>query len=202
MTDLIEKTDDRSNTIRHDSTPEINKSHFLMDEELDRNIRSQIIAGRQDHETCAKVYDEYTPAHDRIMVSENSIFPFKPVYDKWEVPSARKYSFNSIQKWEGVVTKVVEGSFFARLVDITDPTNNDGSEEIIEIPNEDVSSKDDLELIVPGAIFYWNIGYQTVNGQDSKASIITFRRLPKWTAKKLESIRQKGKFFVEGLVWE
>ena len=205
MTELIDKTSNSSTIIKQDNSPDINRKHFLMNGKISREVISGLAVRLSEYENNVKIYDEHTSAP--IAVSEDRIFPlklnkFKPVYDKPIYPDPRKYGFSSMQKWEGTVVEVSEDSFLARLVDITNSTNNDGSEEIVEIPNEDVSSKDDLELIVPGAIFYWNIGYQTVNSQAIKASIIRFRRLPKWSAKKKESIRQKGKAFMDGLVWE
>ena len=189
---------------------EINRHHFLMDDTIDSDVRGDIITGMPTSKNSARIYDEYMPASSQYMVSEDNIFSFKPVYDKPEIPNTRRYNFNSLQKWEGTVTEVGKESFWARLTDLNNSMDTAGStvdagqpaEEIVEIGNEDVSSRDDLELIRPGAIFYWNIGYQTVNGQDSKTSLIIFRRLPKWSARKKASFQQKGEEFMKGLIWE
>lgn len=198
MTELINKTFDTSATVERGGA-EINNNHFLMDNKLTKEVKGSIISSVSERETRIKIYDEYTSAN-KVMISEDHIFLFKPIYDKRVPTDARKRSFKSIQKWEGTVTEVDEDFFWARLVDLTSDDN--ATEEIVQISNDDVSSKDDLDLITPGAIFYWNIGYQTVNGQDSKTSIITFRRLPKWSSRKKDTLRQKGKKFMEGLIWE
>lgn len=194
-----ERTESTVDNAQQESV-EINRHHFLMDDTVDSDVRNDIITGIPTSKNSARIYDEYAPASSQYMVSEDHVFPFKPVYDKPETPNTRKYNFNSLQKWEGIVTEIGEESFWARLIDLTN--SEDTTEEVVEIPNEDVSSKDDLELIKLGAIFYWNIGYQTVNGQDSKTSLIIFRRLPKWSARKKASFQQKGEEFMKGLIWE
>ena len=86
--------------------------------------------------------------------------------------SPRKSDFTSLQKWEGVVTRVLDNSFEARLIDLTADT----PEEIAEIPLEEVS-EDDFSLIQEGAIFYWNIGYRKMaSGQRERVTFIRFRR--------------------------
>ena len=96
--------------------------------------------------------------------------------------------FFSLQKWEGVVLDVYEDSFFARLSDLTE----DGLEEEGEFYIDDVS-REDLPLLKPGAVFYWNIGYHdSRTGQRRKVSEIRFRRLPAWTAKEIDAAKSKA----------
>jgi hypothetical protein len=81
------------------------------------------------------------------------------------------------QKWEGYVIKINNNSFTARLTDLM----SGSSGEKAEFPLEKVS-KDDLKLVVPGAIFYWFIGHKE-NG--IYTSILRFRRLPiYWSTRK------------------
>ena len=63
-----------------------------------------------------------------------------------------------------------------------------------EIPLEEISP-DDLELVREGAVFYWTIACHETGspvGQRTKTSLIRFRRLPRWTAHKLEQAQMEG----------
>src|SRR5262249_25118886 len=66
-----------------------------------------------------------------------------------------QHRFVLLQKWEGTVLQVLpEDSLFARLVDLS----GSGPDEEAEFSLEEVSDID-RPLVVPGAIFYWSIGY-------------------------------------------
>ncbi|HEX8947795.1 MAG TPA: hypothetical protein VF790_02465, partial [Dissulfurispiraceae bacterium] len=94
----------------------------------------------------------------------------------------------ALQKWEGVVTEIGKDVFNARLFDLT--ANN--PEEIAEFSIDDVS-EDDRELLKPGAIFYWSIGYLTTRtGQRMRMSFIKFRRLPAWTERDIKSAKKRA----------
>lgn len=84
--------------------------------------------------------------------------------------------FIALQKWEGYVTEVKEDVFCARLI----PIVGEGTEQIAEIYIEEVDNPD-REMIEPGAVFYWTIGYNDKPSGRQRASIIRFRRLPIWT---------------------
>ena len=186
--------------------------HLLLDKSVNKEDRSLFLNPKTESfnkaiqdETGAKIYDEYV--HDKILFSEDNIYSFNPVYTS-AIPSQNHYSFNSIQKWEGVVTEVGEDTFTARLTDLTNggsgPSHGGPShgDEFIELSFDDVSSPDDIELIQKGAIFYWNIGFETLHGQDRKSSLIRFRRLPKWSKKKLEAMERKGKEIINQIQWK
>lgn len=99
------------------------------------------------------------------------------------------HTFKSLSKWEGHVIEVQEDSFLARIVDLNDETQD----EEVEIEIDDISL-DDRVLIQVGAIFNWHIGKENLNGTIKKSSIITFRRMPRWTKndfKKAEIIRRQ-----------
>lgn len=178
------------------------KPHFfLLDESINDELRSELIrkfkpykpfSNTVQEETGAKVYDEY--AEDKILFAEDQVF--KPVYDT-VLPPPRNYRFVSLQKWEGVVTEIEDDSFTARLTDLT----QGGSDEIIEFSFDDVPS-DDRSLIQEDAIFYWNIGFETMRGQDRKVSLIKFRRLPRWSKKKIQAMREKGEDLMNQIQWE
>lgn len=85
--------------------------------------------------------------------------------------------FISLQKWEGVVLEIDEECFSARLSNF----KKQDDEEICEIYLSEISDED-KNLVTPGAVFYWSIGYHTdMGGQRKRSSIIRFRRLGIWT---------------------
>jgi hypothetical protein len=98
--------------------------------------------------------------------------------------SPAQAKFRSLQSWEGRVVEVSEDSFVATLVDLTMP----GTEEHVELDLEEVT-RDDRHLVIPGAVFYWSIGYrEDPSGSRSRASEIRFRRLPRWSAREVADI--------------
>jgi hypothetical protein len=91
--------------------------------------------------------------------------------------------------WECTVVHIGAHSFTATLRSLRDPSD---SEKEAEIPLEAVTP-DDLELLQPGAIFYWTIGYDiSPSGTRKRASEVRFRRLPAWTKKDVERIRSRA----------
>jgi len=109
-----------------------------------------------------------------------AIVPRNPIRDR---------TYQALQSWEGFVLEKFDNYFAARITDL----NNEQMDEEVEISLKDVSP-DDLHLAVPGAIFYWHIGYDTENGTTKRSSIIRFRRIPRWTQSdfiKAEDIEKK-----------
>jgi hypothetical protein len=119
-----------------------------------------------------------------------------PVLRLGRVPSIQS-RFLSLQKWEGTVLNVLNGSFIARLTDLTEK----GPDEEAAFAVEEVHSEDKT-LIEEGAIFYWNIGYLETGGQRRRVSDIRFRRLPKWESKEIESAREEANHLRDSLEWE
>jgi hypothetical protein len=79
-----------------------------------------------------------------------------------------------LQEWEGFVTWITGDRFGGRLFDITDP----GELEEMEFTLDEVS-RDDVELLTEGAVFYWTIARHTNEfGTRTNVSILRFRRLP------------------------
>lgn len=98
--------------------------------------------------------------------------------------------FVSEQEFEGVVTAVDEQSksFFARLTDFS----GDYPEEEAEIAFDEVSP-DDQSLIVPGALFSWNIGRATESaGQVRRVSELRFRRFFRFSPSDIESASKEA----------
>jgi hypothetical protein len=122
---------------------------------------------------------------------------------KEPVPTVNKSTitqsqFVSLQKWQGAVLEVKKDSFIAKLTDLTEK----GSEEEAEFSLEEVSD-DDKNLIVPGGVFYWNIGYQiSYQGQQTRASIIRFRRVPVWRKEELDAAKSRAQKIQDYINWK
>lgn len=102
-------------------------------------------------------------------------------------PPRRTATFKALQQFEGRVLDVGPDWFSAALFDMTDEI----TEEEAEFDLDEVSS-DDRSLVVPGAIFYWSIGYRTErSGERSRTSLIWFRRLPVWGERDLEDVQAR-----------
>src|SRR5262249_16081638 len=92
--------------------------------------------------------------------------------------------------WEGTVERVEGDTFSATLRSLSDP---DESEKQAELP-KDALNEDDFEMLRPGAVFYWTIGYSiSASGLCSRSSTLAFRRLPAWTKKDVERLKLKAK---------
>jgi hypothetical protein len=75
-------------------------------------------------------------------------------------------------------------------------------DEEAEFPMEEVSDAD-RSFIMPGAVFYWNIGYiDNISGQRTRASVIRFRRLPVWRPEELERAKLKARHLSDLLDWK
>ena len=107
--------------------------------------------------------------------------------------------FILLQSWQGVVEKRSENAFFVKLYDLT----TKGIVEEAEISLDEVS-REDLKLVAPGAIFYWNIGYRDSirDGQRIRASEILFRRLPAWTEGEINEAEREAARISSELRWE
>ena len=85
--------------------------------------------------------------------------------------------------WAGYVQEI-KNSFAAALADITAGENTQEGE-LAEFLIADVKD-DDRDLLKPGAIFRWVVGYQrSPAGTKRRVSDIFFRRLPAWSKRDL-----------------
>lgn len=115
----------------------------------------------------------------------------------WHETEEQKGIGIALQKWEGVVLRVSKESFYARLYDLT----ASNPEEEAEFSMEDVA-EDDHELVQPGAVFYWSIGYYTNRtGQKYRYSIVKFRRLPAWGTGEIKIIEDKALELGKAIGW-
>lgn len=110
------------------------------------------------------------------------------------IPRTRE-GFDVLQKFEGTVQSVQGDSFVARLIDKT----NSEPEEEAEIPLAEIMPGD-RDLVKPGAVFYWVIGYRREEyGQLSRSSMIRFQRLPSWSAAEVERAKKAAETFLSFL---
>jgi hypothetical protein len=99
------------------------------------------------------------------------------------VPARSEATFSTLERWEGHVVEVTDDGFVAHL---TKGSRQLGPDEQAEFDREEVSP-DDLELLRPGAVFYWTTGYETAaHGQRQIVSRLRFQRLPPPTDEELE----------------
>ncbi len=105
--------------------------------------------------------------------------------------------FEVLQKWEGIVLDVSGNSFAARLIDLI---GNEPDQEA-EFPIRELSPRDRKRLI-PGALFYWYIGYRDdLSGDRDRSSRLRFRRLPPPSEPEVERARQAAKKLRSALGW-
>lgn len=112
---------------------------------------------------------------------------------------SRLIGFVTEQRWQGYVTSVEGDKFFAVVYD-TSPEYKDEVEEV-ELEREEVA---DLmrPLIVPGAVFFWDIGFQVEpSGQRLRQSIISFPMIPVHTQEDIRQARARAKARFQALGW-
>jgi phage FluMu protein gp41 len=118
---------------------------------------------------------------------------YEPLEPAVVLPAQRETDRNllPLQQWEGVVTRVLSDEFTITLRDLTHPGS---PEEEATVPVAEVTLED-RRLLVPGAVLYWSIGYQTIraSGQVQRVSDIRLRRLPAWSKRDLERVAQRAR---------
>jgi hypothetical protein len=144
----------------------------------------------EPHSQIAEI-DEITEQSTSIGKFEAPLIEYPPV----------EFHINrmiSLQKWQGYVLKVLENSIWVRLIDLT----NQGPDEEAEISLEEIT-EDDLELLKPGAIFYWNIGYLDLySGQRLRTSVIRFQRMPLWRDEEIDAAQREAEQLQKSIHWE
>lgn len=104
-------------------------------------------------------------------------------------PRRLPYAFRLLQQWEATVTTVGQDEFTALLDDLTDAARP-REEAVFDL---DEVSPGDLELVKPGAVFRWNIGYRTsVGGQRERVSYLHFVRIPGWRRSVVSDVVARG----------
>lgn len=131
---------------------------------------------------------DYMP--DKYLSSLSNKFPIEQ-HGSTSYGNTTSFSY---EKWEGYVTKVGEDDFHATVVDL----KNNNPDEEVTIPFDQIN-KTDQHLIVEGAVFYWNIGYETRGGQRRNISEIRFRRMPKISAREVKLSYNRAKLIRNSL---
>lgn len=106
-----------------------------------------------------------------------------------EVAAPRVSGFISEQEFEGLVETIDENQkyFWARLIDVTGGMPDEEAEfSFVEV------TKDDWPLIVPGALFSWNIGLECRNRQMRRVSEIRFRRFFQFSKDTINKAEQRA----------
>ena len=114
-----------------------------------------------------------------------------------KIDSLAEQSYKILQKWEGCVEEVKEGTFSAILYDLQDLNAPD---HFCEIYLEEISEAD-KELVQPGAVFYWHIFYREQAGRKSRESLIRFRRLP-WSKAQREQAKEDAEKLNHYFQWD
>jgi hypothetical protein len=138
----------------------------------------------------ASGHAEFSGASGNLIISPISL----PVQvDRVPQQHLPQHRFLVLQKWEGTVSalKEQEKEFVAVIRDLTQTR----SDEEATFPIEEIPDSD-RDLLAPGAVFYWNVGYELNSyGQRKRVSAIRFRRLPAWTRSEIESVRRTAERF-------
>ena len=114
--------------------------------------------------------------------------PARPAIRRSVQLQARR--FQVLQQWEGIVTDIGRETFWGEVVDLTDRSN---PSEVVEIPFSEIATSD-RQLLKPGSVFYWSIGYETSpGGQIRRVSEIRARRSPVWSQHAVDSIKSRAK---------
>jgi hypothetical protein len=111
----------------------------------------------------------------------------------------RLMGFVTEQRWQGYVTNVEGEKFHAQVYD-TSPEYKDEIEEV-EFEREEVAELM-RDLIVPGAIFFWDIGFQVeASGQRLRQSIVSFPMIPFYTKKQRLEAKERAMARFKELGW-
>lgn len=165
-------------------------------------IRNQVTHRLTYHKEILSSSSELKNTSTPENIKKNTILSCNPLEEKISYVNFLKQApliyikTNSLQKWEGTVLAMGKDSFIARLHDLT----SQNAEEEAEFPLEEVS-EEDKQLLVQGALFYWDIGYRDNFGQRERISSIRFQRMPAWRVKDLEASKIKAAYIREKLGW-
>lgn len=164
--------------------PETDDSFSLWLNCADRYVQRLQLNNVDSESTFGRVLD-----NGLSMVEANQKEKPRLFFPNSRSPLRSSERFISVQKWEGRVLEVSEGEFIARLVD----QSQGGEDEEATISLRSVS-KDDRDLVVPGGVFYWNIGEQTdMTGRQHTVSELRFRRLPPFSEDDIDKAKLGGK---------
>src|SRR5207244_61632 len=114
----------------------------------------------------------------------------KSVLDASPPPLDQEH-FRILAAFDGTVLDLNGDSFVARLVNKIDPSDvrEEADFVLAEVPDAD------HDLVKVGSMFYWHIGItEKPHGQQSKTSLIRFRRLPAWEQTDIDAAKTRAEF--------
>jgi hypothetical protein len=129
-------------------------------------------------------------------VPHPKVFPVSTVA-RWQATLVPPPKFAVLQAWEGTVREVRDDSLVVLLRDQSDDPQPDEEAEVYF----DEIDPEDHDLVAPGAIFYWSIGYRDGRSGRERVSLIHFRRLPVYTDADRERARAAAKETADKLGW-
>jgi hypothetical protein len=133
----------------------------------------------------------------KLLPSEYTLPQLMPSPSSVDTSNRPQEILIALQRWEGVVLDVDDACFVVRLIDV--PGEHDDEE--VKLSREELSDFD-VELLEPGAILYWTIGYrQQLRGSRERVSRIRLRRVPAWTERQLTEAQQSAADLAHELGW-
>jgi hypothetical protein len=109
-------------------------------------------------------------------------------------------SFKVLESWVAKVDEVDRDAGVFTAIVASDRFAD--TRELAEFSFDEIS-EDDRALIVPGAIFYWSVGY-SVNeyGERSTASVVRFRRVRRWKPKQIQAAKARAAKYTDWFLGE
>lgn len=102
--------------------------------------------------------------------------------------------FDIRQHFEGYVTHIDERTFVAI---VKDRANQNNPDEEVTISLDEVAAGD-RALVIPGAVFYWYLGYANYPGVPrARQSRINVRRLAGWTEGEISRVYDEARRIAE-----
>lgn len=120
-------------------------------------------------------------------------FLFQNYFNKLEL----KNYVSEYESWIGHIVSLDEKKFNAKLFNNLD----EDTYEIAEFEIKEVS-KEDLEFLKVGAIFYWSVGREFENGQISKKTYLRFRRSIPLESVEFDIIYDESNNLLESFEWQ
>jgi hypothetical protein len=115
--------------------------------------------------------------------------------DRPETTFGKQVYFARLEELEGTVLEVRDNLFLARLVD---PTGAQPDQEV-ELELAQITDADQ-PLVMPGAMFYWTIGYRTHFRRDLVLAL-ELRRLPPASQHERRSALREAEQFKQRMGW-
>ena len=158
----------------------------------------QMLSGSTGKQRAQSTLDDSSVEDEASDLYQDKAIPFQiPAFESR--PRSLRHSFIAVQEWEGHVVEVGDETFTARLMDVTAGAETDREEADFLISDVDPS---DHDLLLPGAVFRWSIGYLRMGTTKIRGSQIVFRRLPKWQTIDVKQGRKRAQELAAAITWK